>query len=178
MSLDDYFASATRSTFLAGDFIGIVVEPPEIVEDDAPEGYGLTMIADSLGFTPTFGSIRSTSDGDEASRQMLAYATLRRFCVKHGTYIHDSEYGFKLEDLLNKDIPATELPFIEAEIASEASKDERVANADADVSFTILDGLRTLLAKFTIQPLVGESFQFTIAANSVRIRLYQEAQGV
>lgn len=94
----------------------------------------------------------------------LAQAIARRMQTPRGRLLDDPEYGYDLRRWIGTTDPPVAL--IEAAIASEARKDERVSDCSAIVTFD--RDTHTIDARFAIVPRASsDSFDFTLSVGSL-----------
>lgn len=96
----------------------------------------------------------------------LAHAIARRLTTPAGGLIGDPDYGFDLRGQLNSVVnPA----FLEARIADECLKDERID--DASVSVTFDGATQTMTVVITLTPSDADSFPLTLNVSQVSVAL-------
>ena len=111
---------------------------------------------------PTFTIIRGT--------RVVAEGLARRLETPRGGLIGDPNYGTDLRPWLNRDFVATEeaLFAMKAAIEDEADKDERIASAEATVSYS--SALRKLHIKIVVVTARGP-FELLLAVSAVTVEI-------
>jgi len=75
---------------------------------------------------------------DPMSASAVTQAIIRRLITPRGGVIDDGAYGFDLRGYCNRGVTQPDLNRVQAQVQSEARKDDRVATANAVVQFTSL----------------------------------------
>jgi phage baseplate assembly protein W len=71
-----------------------------------------------------------------SDRTLIGQSTYNRFRTPRGTYKGDLNYGHDLEQYMNADLDNGDLGRVTANVQAEATKDERVLSASANVTLT------------------------------------------
>lgn len=103
-------------------------------------------------------------------RENLGLAIARRLCTPRGGLFYDPDYGFDLRALLSKEMPKGAILAIGPQIESEATKDERVLSARADLSFD--ESSRKLTITLFLTDADGP-FRLILAASAVTVELLE-----
>ena len=77
----------------------------------------------------------NASEVDPRSILAISQAVFRRFITARGTLDDDQEYGYDIRWLVNRGITAAYVPQLASDIAAEARKDQRVAQAECVCTF-------------------------------------------
>jgi hypothetical protein len=104
--------------------------------------------------------------GCVAGRVALAQALARRLITVRGTLLDDPDYGYDLQDLLNGRTKARDLADASAAIITQFRLDDRVRDAEVEVSF--LGGV--LLVACTIYDGAGP-FPLTLSVSDAAITI-------
>jgi phage baseplate assembly protein W len=125
---------------------------------------------------PDFGTCWGTPSGQDLSMpsymatgfQVVAEAVLRRWSTTTGRLIDDPSYGINLSDLIGDDLSPTDIANMQAQAAAEAQKDERVL--DAQVQMTLNNVTQLLTINATITTAAGP-FTMVVAVGAVTTQL-------
>lgn len=101
----------------------------------------------------------------------LAQALARRLITPRGLLGDDPNYGSDLRDRLQDGLDAGGVSGVKQAVEAECAKDERVASARADVSFS--STTNTLSIKVAVEPVEGRTFVLVLAVTTVTMALLQ-----
>jgi hypothetical protein len=138
---------------------------------DAPQdplGYGT-----DIATTPEGDLDEQMADVDASSPEAIAQALLRRFDCPRGALPGEPDYGIDVRSWLNVGATAETPATREAELRSEATKDDRVKDIEPKVTPT--EGGTKLLIDVRVTPADPsvDSFSLTFVATSAAIVLEQ-----
>lgn len=149
---------------IAADIATLVSLVPTPVE---PFGFGtdLSCVSD----------ISETLDEvDPFSALGIAQAVARRLCTARGTLPDDEEYGLDVRGYLNRGVPTIELRDFAGQIRLEVLKDDRVEDAQVEVtspeSTSLTVSIHLTPYDYSVQP-----FSLTLAVTSSAVLLELEA---
>lgn len=117
-----------------------------------------------IGAVPDLDPMMSEFTG----RAVLVEALYRRYITPRGSLFYDPNYGYALFELLGDSLSASDLVLIQAEIAQEALKDERVAAARARCVYK--SETRKLRVAVTLQDADGP-FSLVLEADQVSVKI-------
>lgn len=128
-------------------------------------GYGVDLVC-VLDVTADMAEV------DPQSAAAVTQAIMRRLVTPRGALLDDRSYGFDLRSYCNKGTTQAELMQLQAQVRSEARKDDRVATVDAIIVFT--DPLQRQL-HVTVKGTLQESGQpfalvFFVTADGVELQ--------
>jgi hypothetical protein len=97
--------------------------------------------------------------------RVIAEAVARRWTSEKGSHFWDPDCGEDVRAYLNARFDPTSITDMEASLAAEAEKDERVARCAVLVTYE--QGSKRLRIRGAITPAVGPSFQFVMPVDAV-----------
>lgn len=103
-----------------------------------------------------------------SGRRCLIEAVMHRLATERGSLIDDPSYGFDVRAWVNETMTPSRRFALEAGVANEASRDERVFSAQASVTFT--DATSKLSIKLALVDAQGP-FDFVLAVDSLTVEL-------
>lgn len=141
--------------------------PSATTEDTGLSAYGpdVTTWAEAGQTEPDLDPFFTEIDGPRCIAEGLA----RRLCSPRGSLDGSPNDGEDIRARVSRLVSSREVFDIQVAIQREAAKDERVKSAYVSVEWQ--PAKRTLLARVTVEPMVGETFKFTLAIGQVAIAL-------
>lgn len=109
------------------------------------------------------------------SKLNVAYAIARRLITPRGALIGDPDYGENIREDINMEYSERDLREREGRVRSECRKDERVNDADVQVTFVRSTGRMDVAIALDLND-GEEPFRFIIAIDKVTVALIREGQ--
>jgi phage baseplate assembly protein W len=120
--------------------------------------------------TDTFPDLDVTGRAVTGNRVVMIMA-LRRLTTPYGSLAYDRDFGLDLREYLNDDLSDADLASLQAQVANEITKDERVERCS--VVITLDDNV--MRVRISIAAADGNAFAFTLAISEVTAEILQEA---
>ena len=95
----------------------------------------------------------------------VLHAVVKRLTTPYGGLVDDQDYGFDLRDLVNRSLSKPELRGAVAQIEAQCLEDERVDEADVDLS--VLNGVLTV--KVQCRLIDDQTFRLVLGVSAVSV---------